>query len=290
MKNGNQPRFLSLGDEKIFQLLESSKSFQGFIKSLGYTNGRVHHTRQAVIKYLTDHGIDYKKYLMKPKENGFQQRLPDDIFFSETPRSGTSLKRRFKERCGYNSCSICGIHEWLGKPLILQVDHINGNHNDNRFENLRLLCANCHSQTDTFCNKRSRIIYDQNGEQVVPSSDYTETPNKNTTVVKKITRKHIPKPRKETNPNWRKHPTEIWSERLEKIKPYISDTFGWMMRCIKETGLSKRMITNTCKFFGIDYRYKKISCLKTARRYYKRKNKPNPYATPRQLSLFPETN
>ena len=53
---------------------------------------------------------------------------------------------------GYK-CAICGISDWMGLPLTLQVDHINGVNNDNRIENLRLLCANCHSQTDTFGSK-----------------------------------------------------------------------------------------------------------------------------------------
>lgn len=47
-------------------------------------------------------------------------------------------------------CSCCGISEWNGKPLSLELDHINGINDDHRLNNLRFLCPNCHSQTETY--------------------------------------------------------------------------------------------------------------------------------------------
>lgn len=51
-------------------------------------------------------------------------------------------------------CEECGISEWNGEHLTLELEHVNGNRRDNRLENLKLLCPNCHSQTSTWRKKK----------------------------------------------------------------------------------------------------------------------------------------
>jgi hypothetical protein len=53
-------------------------------------------------------------------------------------------------------CEICLLSSWQGKPIPIELDHINGDHLDNRFENLRIICPNCHAQTSTYRGKNKK--------------------------------------------------------------------------------------------------------------------------------------
>lgn len=74
-------------------------------------------------------------------------------------RSPASLKQRLIEMGALSEiCSECGLSEWRGKRIVIQLDHINGINTDNRVENLRMLCPNCHSQTETFGARNQRQV------------------------------------------------------------------------------------------------------------------------------------
>ena len=83
----------------------------------------------------------------------------EDVLVENSDYSNTvSLKRRLlKAELLKKHCYNCGLTNWLDKPLALHLDHINGTNNDHRIENLRLLCPNCHSQTDTYAGKNKKI-------------------------------------------------------------------------------------------------------------------------------------
>lgn len=79
-------------------------------------------------------------------------KSPDEIFkICETKNTAyvkrALIKLEIKEE---NKCENCGLDEWLGQKITIELDHINGNNLDNRLENLRFLCPNCHSLTPTW--------------------------------------------------------------------------------------------------------------------------------------------
>lgn len=83
----------------------------------------------------------------------------EDILAGKHPQYNASrLKRRLlSEGIKKNECEICGITDWLGKPIVLQLDHVNGDSHDHRLENVRIVCPNCHSQTETYCGRNNCV-------------------------------------------------------------------------------------------------------------------------------------
>ena len=79
----------------------------------------------------------------------------EDIFNNARSMTGRAIKRKMlTAELLIDECSLCKIPPiWNGKTLTMQLDHIDGNNKNNSRENLRLLCPNCHTQTDTYAGK-----------------------------------------------------------------------------------------------------------------------------------------
>lgn len=143
--------------------VEGATSIADTLRALGMEpyNARL---RTLFRHWVTEEGLDTSHFLGQAHQRGRPGPVPlrraaDILILHDgTRRTRTHLLRRALSEVGEpETCADCGTGpEWFGKPMTLEIDHINGDWRDDRRENLRLLCPNCHAITSTWCRGGSR--------------------------------------------------------------------------------------------------------------------------------------
>lgn len=154
-------RRMVVDEELLRTAVPAARSFADVIRHLGLEpTGSRHRLVKAETARL---GLDVSHFLGQGHLSGVRsplRRSPDQVLVHEPGlryrADSAKLKRALLDLGVPEKCADCGVGaRWRGRPMSLHVDHISGDFRDNRRENLRFLCPNCHATTNTYCRKKN---------------------------------------------------------------------------------------------------------------------------------------
>lgn len=162
----SMPRKANYTNEDVAEAVAKNVSVMGVLKALGIKSaGGSHYHMSRRIKKLE---LDTSHFTGSVHNKGkhANNRLKASDILVEMPdgsdRQKTYLLVRAMTESGVEYCCSgqdCVLKNiWLSKPLVLHVDHKDGNYLNNKLNNLQFLCPNCHSQTDTYCKKKGGVL------------------------------------------------------------------------------------------------------------------------------------
>ena len=133
--------------EEIKEAISKSKNYLEVVIYLGLSKKQKYLTR-ILKRYVEKNNIDISHFTKKVLSD-------EEIFCKNSKVSQHALRLRYREN-NYTKykCALCDLDEWNGMPIVLNLDHIDGDNHNNELSNLRWLCPNCDSQLPTFCNNK----------------------------------------------------------------------------------------------------------------------------------------
>lgn len=153
----SKKRQIVYSQDKLLLAFKTAQCWSDVYRSLGVSVSSASKTR--VLTAAKHYGIDIPVFDNQATYQRGKNNIvwdPSSIFVENSSFQRSQLNNAVKRYnvLGECKCFKCGnLGVWMGAPLVIQVDHINGISNDNRISNLRWLCPNCHSQTETYGSK-----------------------------------------------------------------------------------------------------------------------------------------
>lgn len=140
--------------------VKNSTSIYGVIDLLGLNRNNGNHVRR-IKQDIETYSLDVTHFKGKIWNAGLKTgyKHPLDEYLCSNGRyinSHTLKLRLIDEGIFEHKCNKCGLSRWNDKDIPIELEHKNGEHSDNRLENLEILCPNCHAQTSTYCSKNIR--------------------------------------------------------------------------------------------------------------------------------------
>ena len=156
--------------EILEPLVAASLSYAEVLRRLGLkqTGGSQTNIKRLVQRYelSTDHFLGQVRNRGHEHRGGPSRATAEEVLVLRDPLAHPEkpykLRRVMIEIGIPYCCAFCGMEPvWNGRTLLLTIDHINGCRNDNRRENIRFLCPNCHSQTSTFGKRKQLAVREE---------------------------------------------------------------------------------------------------------------------------------
>ena len=149
----------TISDEQIQSIINDSNSISQILGKLNLSKSCSHYRKLLVQRMdkLDLTNFERNQKLSNKFANYYKKYSVDELFCNNSKADIKTIKTKYSIIEPQKNCSICGIAcAWNNKKLNLHLDHINGINSDNRIENLRWICPNCHSQTETYTGRNSR--------------------------------------------------------------------------------------------------------------------------------------
>ena len=237
MHKGRTSIIWKINKEEFNKVCKSKPSLADILRHFGLHAGAGNY--KTLKKRIEEDEIDISHIQLGLKANlnrepVIKYKKKEDVLhlFCENGKDNRFALKKFIRRFDMldDHCQKCGLgSEWQGEEISLQLDHINGVNNDNRIENLRFLCPNCHSQTTSFNgkNKKNRYNCSDCGKEVTKEA-------KRCTSCSSI---HAQK------------------DKCRRPEKHILKSLVWEKPCVKiakDFDVSDSVIGKWCKFYDID--------------------------------------
>lgn len=154
------PKILKYNDNDVFKAIAENYSIAGVLRSLDLIAAGGNY--KTINKFIKDKNVNTDHFTgqghLKGKSHNWSPKKDlKDILVEGCDYNSSNLRKRLIQE-GYKDemCESCQGKEWQGHKIPLELDHINGIHTDNRIENIRLICPNCHALTPTYRGKNIR--------------------------------------------------------------------------------------------------------------------------------------